>query len=139
MDRTLRIGAGEPPVCSVGLDIDGTITENPRFFTQLARTTRAAGHAVHVVSSRSPSGASETREELRHLGLEFDHLFLLPDFGGAITACPHPDLSWYERYLWQKVNYCHDRNLGVFYDDDPRVLALFARFAPDIQINTGWR
>ena len=122
----------------LGLDIDGIITANPVFFAQLARIVRGRGQAVHVVTSRSPLGAAETRQELAGLGLAYDCLYLLPDFGKPIPRCPCPALTWYEQYLWQKVGYCLAHRIRSFYDDDPKVLALFARHAPAIRLNPGW-
>lgn len=46
---------------NVGLDIDGTITENPQFFALLSRVLRAAGHKVHIVSYRDPKSVEETK------------------------------------------------------------------------------
>lgn len=122
----------------LGLDMDGTITADPAFFARLARTVRARGQAVHVVTSRSPLGEDETREELAGLRIAFNRLYLLPDFGQPIPRCPHRTLSWYGQYLWQKVEYCQAHGILSFYDDDPKVLALFARLAPQIRLNPGW-
>lgn len=122
----------------LGLDMDGTITAHPAFFARLARSVRGRGQAVHVVTSRSPLGEAETREELAGLGMVFDFLHLLPDFGKPIPRCPHPALSWYEQYLWQKVEYSLAHGIRSFFDDDPKVLALFDRHAPQIRLNPGW-
>ena len=118
--------------------MDGTITADPVFFARLARIVRGRGQAVHVVTSRSPLGVVETRQELAGLGLEFDSLYLLPDFGKPIRRCPQRALSWYEQYLWQKVEYSLAHGINSFFDDDPKVLALFARHAPQIRLNPGW-
>ena len=123
----------------IGLDMDGTITGYPEYFSALARSVRVTGNLVHVVSSRSPTGEAETRKELKELGLAYDYLYLLPDFGKKITRCPHRELAWYDQYLWQKLEYCAAHEIRVFYDDDPRVLSLFARYAShDIQTNPEW-
>ena len=113
----------------IGLDIDGTITADPAYFSALARSVRATGNLVHVVSSRSPAGEAETRKELKELGVAYDHLYLLPDFGKKIARCPHRELAWYDQYLWQKLEYCLAHEIRVFYDDDPRVHSLFTRYA----------
>ncbi len=136
MNTGLQLAAEVPG--PLGLDVDGTITANPVFFARLARTVRGRGQVVHVVTSRSPLGEAETRQELAGLGLAYDFLYLLPDFGKSIPRCPRPALSWYEQYLWQKVEYCLAHRIQSFYDDDPKVLALFARHAPQIRLNPGW-
>jgi hypothetical protein len=123
---------------ALGLDIDGTITEHPKYFARLARAFRDRGQPVHVVSSRSPIGEADTLKELAELGIPYDFLYLLPDFGKPIPQCPHGELSWYEQYLWQKLAYCQAHDVTAFYDDDPRVLTLFARYAPHIRTNEAW-
>lgn len=120
------------------MDIDGTITDSPEFFSQLARTVRARGQAVHVVSSRSPLGEGDTRKELSDLNIPYDFLYLLPDFGKKIVRCPHAELSWYDQYLWQKLEYCMEHGIRSYYDDDPKVLSLFGRYAPYIRTNHAW-
>ena len=136
MSKGLQLAAGGP--APLGLDIDGIITANPVFFAQLARIVRGRGQAVHVVTSRSPLGEAETRQELAGIGLAVDFLYLLPDFGKPIPRCPHRALSWYEQYKWQKVEYCLAHGIRSFFDDDPKVLAHFARHAPQIRLNPGW-
>jgi hypothetical protein len=118
--------------------MDGTITADPVFFARLARSVRGRRQAVHVVTSRSPLGEAKTRQELAGIGLAFDFLYLLPDFGKPIPRCPHRALSWYEQYQWQKVEYCLAHGIRSFFDDDPKVLAHFARHAPQIRLNPGW-
>lgn len=136
MNPAPRLAAEVPG--PIGLDMDGTITADPAFFARLARFVRERGQAVHVVTSRSPLGEAETRQELAGLGLAVDFLYPLPDFGKPIPRCPHPALSWYEQYLWQKVEYSLAHGIRSFFDDDPKVLALFVRHAPQIRLNPGW-
>ncbi len=136
MSTGLQLAAEVPG--PLGLDMDGTITANPVFFAQLARIVRGRGQAVYVVTSRSPLGEAETRQELAGLGLAYDFLHLLPDFGKPIPRCQHAGLAWYEQYLWQKVEYSLAHGIRSFYDDDPKVLALFAGHAPAIRLNPGW-
>lgn len=123
---------------NLGLDIDGTITAHPRHFAQLALACRRGGGKIHVVSSRSPEGRRETLQELRQLGICFDALWLLPDVLAAQESCPHGRLSWYQRFVWQKIDYALENGLALFYDDDPVVIDLFGQFAPDIVVNRDW-
>jgi hypothetical protein len=48
---------------SIGIDIDGTITLDPMFFARLSRDIRERGGYVHIVSSRSREGRSESLAE----------------------------------------------------------------------------
>ena len=116
----------------IGLDIDGTITADFYFFADVARKWLQAGREVHIVSARSPEARVETLVELKRLGVEFSALYLLPHYGVAWTLCPHAELDWYHRHLWLKVNYALTHGVTHFVDDDPMVLGLFARFAPEV-------
>lgn len=116
----------------LALDIDGTITTDPPFFSLIAKKVMQSGGDVHVVSSRSPEGRSETLEELKDYGIVFSALHLLPHISTAQSLCPHSGLNWFERHLWLKVDYALANEITHFVDDDPKVLALFARFAPAV-------
>ena len=75
-----------------------------------------------------------TRVELEDYGIEFDEIDIIPDKKDEYISCPHEDLDWYQRYLWQKVAICEAMNVDVLFDDDPKVVRLFARYAPGIQL-----
>jgi hypothetical protein len=121
---------------NVALDIDGTITKAPQFFSFLSRSVRETGGKVFVVTSRANIAGvdAQTRQELVSYAVEFDELCIIPDAEDMQMPCPHHDLDWNEKYLWQKVKLCIDRNVEVVFEDDLKVLDLFARFAPDIQV-----
>ena len=119
---------------SIGIDIDGTITLDPLFFAQLSRDIRERGGYVHVVSSRSREGRSESLTELREYGISFDELHLLPSIEDAQDLCPHKSLNWFDRHCWLKVEYAKRIGLTHFVDDDRRIIELFKMYAPEIQI-----
>jgi hypothetical protein len=118
---------------SIGIDIDGTITLDPLFFAQLSREIRECGGYVHVVSSRSREGRSETLIELVEYGISFDELYLLPSIEDAQDLCPHKSLNWFDRHCWLKIDYAKRNGLTVFVDDDQRILELFKTYAPEIK------
>ena len=120
---------------NVALDIDGTITRDPAFFALLSRAVRASGGKVIVVTSRAdaPGVRETTRRELEDYGIEYDELVVIPE-GQNRIPCPHAGLDWYERYLWQKLQVCLDRDVDVAFEDDPKVIDLFRRFAPGIAV-----
>lgn len=120
----------------LGLDIDETITASPELFAEISRTCRLNSGEVHIVTSRSALGRSETVEELTGYGVQFDALYFLPEMSRANSDCPHNDLDWFQRYLWQKVAYAKQNALMHFVDDDPKVIALFNQFAPEIVITS---
>jgi hypothetical protein len=116
----------------LGLDIDGTITADPVFFRERAAAVIANGGEVHVVSSRSPEARLETVTELSELGIRYSTLHLLPHISAAQWLCPHRELDWYQKHMWLKVAYALEYRLECFVDDDPKVLALFDRYARGI-------
>ena len=122
---------------NIALDIDGTITKNPEFFSVLSQAIRQAGGKVYIVTSRSNADGVEvqTRKELASYAIEFDNLVIIADSGGQKQiTCPHENLDWYQKYLWQKVAVCLDYNVGIVFEDDPKVISLFKEHAPDIQV-----
>jgi len=116
----------------IALDIDDTITVEPPFFAAVSESVWGLGRELHIVSSRSPAARSETLAELRGYGIRFSALHLTPDISAAQTLCPHRELDWYSRWLWLKVDYALKHKITHFVDDDPKVLALLARYAPAI-------
>jgi len=86
---------------NLGLDIDGTITGDPKFFSSICRGVLLEG-AVHIVSSRSTEARTETVEELAELGISYSALHLLAPMSAAQTLCPHSGLDWYQRHQWLK-------------------------------------
>jgi len=122
----------------IALDIDGTITAHPEFFSKLAKETLTAGGEVHIVTSRCDAESwvrSETERQLRDLGMVWDALHFIPDIPVAKENCPHQELDWYNKHMWQKVDYCQKHGIEVFYDDDAKVAALFAKYAPEIEFH----
>jgi len=122
---------------NIALDIDGTITKNPRFFSILSQAVRQDGGKVYIVTSRGNTNDSrvQTEKELTSYGIEFDDLVIIADSAGKEQImCPHEDLDWYQKYLWQKVAVCLDYNVGIVFEDDPKVISLFEEHAPDIQV-----
>ena len=120
----------------LGLDVDDTITAAPEFFALLTKAVRQAGGRVCIVTRRGnlPEVVEATRVELEDYGIEFDEINCIPDKKDEYISCPHEDLDWYEKYLWQKVAICEARNVDVLFDDDPKVVRLFERYAPGIQV-----
>lgn len=117
----------------VGIDIDNTITRAPNLFALLAQAVRAQGGTIHIVSSRTDSGATRiaTAKELAEYGVAYDRLFLFPEKENT-APCPHRDLDWYQQSIWGKVAYCLKHKVGIFFDDEQKVVDLFHRFAPAI-------
>lgn len=122
----------------VALDIDGTITANPPFFATLSRAIIREGGKVLIVSSRANTYEvrCSTAAELVGYGIEYTELFLIDDIEAAAERCPHKDLNWWEKYLWQKVDICVRNKVGILFEDDAQVIDLMKKLTPDIQVFT---
>ncbi|OGS20959.1 MAG: hypothetical protein A2252_04515 [Elusimicrobia bacterium RIFOXYA2_FULL_39_19] len=121
---------------NIGIDIDDTITAMPEFFKVLTEAFARKGHQVHIVTSRTETEESRriTEAELSELGIKYNHLHFIPSQTVAERVCPHRELDWYNKYLWQKVAYCLQNDILVYFDDDPKVVTLFRKFASKIKV-----
>ena len=65
----------------LGLDIDGCISEYPRLFSILTKALISSDTEVFIISSRENSNKSrkQTEQELKELGIFYNHLFLTDD------------------------------------------------------------
>lgn len=131
-DICARLLSGDMTKRCIGLDIDGTITAAPTRFAQLATAVFDRGGRVVVITSRSVQGHAETVLELAGYGLRYSELHFLPSLDDGANNCPHKELDWFSRYLWCKVAIAGAAGVTEFVDDDPRVISLFRRFAPQI-------
>jgi cyclopropane fatty-acyl-phospholipid synthase-like methyltransferase len=75
-----------------------------------------------------------TRQELKELGIVYTHLFILHDRSEAERICPFNNLDWYEKYIFQKTVYCKANHVDIYFDDEGKVIDLFRRFLPEIQV-----
>lgn len=122
----------DAPPAVVGIDIDGTITLDPAFFSAFTHDCRQSGIVIHIVSARPPDSRAETEAELLELEILYDELHLLPPIEEAITLCPHSEIEWFHRHFWMKIDYSIRKGLSHFVDDNERVLQLFRTYAPEI-------
>jgi hypothetical protein len=120
----------------VGIDIDDTITACVPLFRILTKSVKDAGGEVHIISSRSdtPEVLRATKDELDCLKISYDYIFLLPDRVVAEKVCLHRELDWYQKFIWQKVQYCKDKKVSLYFDDEGKVIELFQKYAPEIQL-----
>ena len=126
-------------VLRLGLDVDGTITLDPKLFAEISTCCKQSGGEVHIVTSRAELSRQETVRELRDYGIQFESIHFLGDMSRANETCPHKELDWFQRYLWGKVAYAQQHQLDYFVDDDMKVLSLFATYAPEIVVTPAER
>ena len=116
----------------IGIDIDGTITLDPDFYSAFTRDCKRSGVIIHIVSARPPESRADTEAESCELEIVYDELHLLPSMEEAITLCPHSEIEWFHRHFWMKIDYSIRHGLSHFIDDNERVLQLFHVYAPEI-------
>ena len=119
---------------NIALDIDDTITAVPELFSVITQSRLLK--KVIIVSSRTNNEETRiaTEKELSDFKIKYNKLFLLESFDVAAKACPHDELDWYNKYLWQKVDICQNEKINLVFEDDEKVIALFKRFMPSIQV-----
>jgi uncharacterized HAD superfamily protein len=83
---------------NIALDIDGTISDHPEFFSALSTGFRAAGHRVLVLTYRDPARADATRQQLAAWCIGFDELVIATS-------------------LEEKGPLCGELGIDVFFDD----------------------
>jgi hypothetical protein len=120
----------------VAFDIDDTITANPAFFSLLSHSIKQAGGKVYIISSRTdiPEARTATYKELRELDIAFDDMVLIPNMDVAVKTCPVKGLNTYQKYIWQKIKYCTEWGISLYFDDEEAVVELFRQLAPEIQV-----
>ena len=127
----------------IGLDIDGTISAYPEYYSALSRTVISNGGRVVVISSRREDSRGVTKAQLDEWSITYDSLYLFLPYDEVEHLAPAGVTDWYERYLWQKIDYASSENLTSFHDDEPKVISLFQMYRPEIRIieagNGGWR
>lgn len=93
------------------IDIDGTITSNPQFFSFLTyqiRKKENSGNVVHILTNRNPNREHETIDTLIQMGIEYDHIhFMKPEDGRT-----HKDLM-----IW-KMKKAKELDPDIWFDND---------------------
>ena len=119
---------------NIAIDIDDTITEVPQLFSLI--TEASLFKKVIIVSSRTNNEETRiiTEKELSDTKIKYNKLFLLESFDVASNACPHDELDWYSKYLWQKVDICQKEQIDIVFEDDEKVITLFKKYVPSIKV-----
>jgi ribonucleotide monophosphatase NagD (HAD superfamily) len=56
----------------IAVDLDGTISEYPQFFTLLTKAMSQAGCKIYVVTDRPPETEEQVSEQLQSYGITYD-------------------------------------------------------------------
>lgn len=70
-------------MANIGLDLDGTISDLPAFFSFLCRTLTEGGHKVYIITYRCEIFRDQTIIDLKNLGISYSGLYLC---GEAMSA-----------------------------------------------------
>ena len=98
---------------NIGIDIDGTITENPAFFALISRALRKDAHEVHIISYRVGIDAF-TKQQLKLWNIEYDVLHLPPE---SRPGYPTPSAA-----KW-KSSVMRANEIDIMFDDDADVIS----------------
>ena len=127
----------ETPISSttcLGLDMDLTITSDPKLFANVAAKVIASGGRVVIIVDRPPDAQEHTLAQLAEWGFGTDGIHFLPPIDQAVAACQHRhELGWYGSYLWHKVRIAEEAGVTYYVDDDSLVRRLFGRFLPHVE------
>lgn len=120
----------------IAIDIDDTITAMPKLFAILSKAVLRERGRVIIVSSRTntPENVLSTNRELEEYGMVYDRPVLIDGTDIAAEKCPHEELDWWSKYLWQKVDTCLRESVEVVVEDDEKVVELFRKYAPEIRV-----
>jgi len=120
----------------IAIDIDDTITAMPKFFAILSKAVLRERGKVIIISSRmnTPEVVQETGRELKEYGLVYSRLVMIEGKDTAAVTCPHDELDWWNKYLWQKKDVCQREGVEVVIEDDEKVVELFRKYAPEIRV-----
>ena len=93
---------------NIGLDIDGTITAAPSFFSVISHALKKAGHKIYIITHRFVD--EKTLQELKDYNIFFHDIFS-PD---------SIEVSTVEKFDAWKGQKCRELNINIWFEDDPR-------------------
>jgi hypothetical protein len=99
----------------IGLDLDGTITRCPEFFSVVSKALIAAGHKVYVVTWREDR--EFTLEDLAEHQITFDQL-IMPKQEEIRGVPPH---EWNAAASRWKAQVCRSMGIDILFEDMPEV------------------
>lgn len=103
----------EVPIPALGLDLDGTIDENPLFFGILSRTWPGK---VYVITYRSDH--AKATKDLSDFGIHYDAIILVSSFA-------------------QKAVKIRELQIGVYFDDMDEVITHIPEGVTVVKVRNG--
>jgi hypothetical protein len=110
----------------IALDIDGTITQHPRFFAELSHK-----HEIIIVTSRPNTEDSqiETEALLADIGIFYRQIYYC-DWEAMDDSNIPSELEGPDRLLYQKILACQHGQAEALFDDDADVITLMKKYLP---------
>jgi hypothetical protein len=112
----------------IAIDIDNTITSNPRFFRLFMENQLLAGNEIHVLTGKVASrvedeeNPEERIEQLARLGItSYTRLVQIT------RTSQHPDIGT------GKGEYCRDNEIDMIFEDDIFYIREISRISPVTQ------
>jgi len=117
----------------IAIDIDGVITRIPEFLALTSKALMKEGHHITILTSRTNSKESITKsiKEIKDAQVSFNDYYFLPETNTRSKTEFPSELNWFQQYIWQKAEYCKNNKIDIFFEDDPRTVALVLKYAPD--------
>jgi len=111
-----------------GFDVHGVIDTKPKLYSKLTKRLISLGHEVHIITGGMDSKG--LRSKLKSSGIEWTHLFSIPDYHSSIgndveyTASGN---TWMDAVEWDKTKgeYCDRHNIDLHIDDTERYSKYF--------------
>jgi hypothetical protein len=116
----------------IGIDFDGTLTLDPRFFKKLVDNVRVSGGKCYLITGRSHLEKSEVESYLKLHGIRFDGIYF------------YPIAYYYDRIAWDsllgsrigvwKAKILSELGADVMIDNDPIIVSRIVEKMPKILV-----
>jgi len=114
------------------------------FFSSLSKRNCDPDSFNLIISTRYEPDTSSCQQavydkelaEIKELDIDYDklvHAWWPFDLAGKLFPCGY-DYDWLKRSIWQKAFYCRLHHIDIFYEDQQRNIALFKKYAPEIEV-----
>lgn len=116
----------------VAIDIDGVVDVIPKFLSKITNTLKNDNVHFVILTSRSndESVISQSLAEIQKHGIHFDDYYFLPAVEERGVEDFPKELNWFSRLIWQKAEYCFNHKIDIFFEDDPKTIALIKHYSP---------
>ena len=120
----------------IAIDVDGVVDAIPKFLSLITNLFDKKKIEVIILTSRSntPEVIRETLKEIEFHKIQYDSYFFLPN---TETRDPEEfpnDLSWFDKHIWQKAEFCRDNQVDIMFEDDEKTINHILKYSPNTRI-----